>query len=73
MPTVSAFTRLHVAVTDLETEAERGLLSALLVEERQWSDTQAIVAETKKRYDMRRRKAHDKGDLRILRRPPGAR
>ena len=43
-------------MADLETEAERGLLSALLVEERQWSDTQVIVDETKKRYDMRRRK-----------------
>ena len=43
-------------MVDLETEAERGLLSALLVEERQWSDTQVIVDETKKRYDMRRRK-----------------
>ena len=41
---------------DLETEAERGLLSALLVEERQWGDTQIIVDETKKRYDIRRRK-----------------
>jgi DNA primase len=43
-------------MADLETEAERGLLSALLVEERQWSDTQVIVDETKKRYDIRRRK-----------------
>ena len=43
-------------MADLETEAERGLLSALLVEERQWSDTQIIVDETKKRYDIRRRK-----------------
>ena len=33
-------------MADLETEAERGLLSALLVEERQWSDTQIIVDET---------------------------
>jgi DNA primase len=43
-------------MADLETEAERGLLSALLVEERLWSDTQIIVDETKKRYDIRRRK-----------------
>jgi hypothetical protein len=43
-------------MADLETEAERGLLSALLVEERQWSDTQVIVNDTKKQYDMRRRK-----------------
>ena len=43
-------------MADLESEAERGLLSALLVEERQWSDTQVIVDETKKRYDIRRRK-----------------
>jgi DNA primase len=43
-------------MADLETDAERGLLSALLVEERQWSDTQIIVDETKKRYDIRRRK-----------------
>ena len=43
-------------MADLETEAERGLLSALLVEERQWSDTQVIVEDTKKRYDIRRRK-----------------
>ncbi len=34
-------------MADLETEAERGLLSALLVEERQWSDTQVIVDETR--------------------------
>jgi hypothetical protein len=43
-------------MSDLETDAERGLLSALLVEERQWGDTQIIVDETKKRYDIRRRK-----------------
>ena len=43
-------------MADLDTDAERGLLSALLVEERRWSDTQTIVDQTKKRYDIRRRK-----------------
>ena len=43
-------------MAELETDAERGLLAALLVEEREWSDTQVIVAELKKRYDIRRRK-----------------
>ncbi|HET8577945.1 MAG TPA: DNA primase [Methylomirabilota bacterium] len=37
-------------------EAERGLLSALLVEERQWVDTHSQVSELRKRYDIRRRK-----------------
>ena len=43
-------------MAEMETDAERGLLSALLVEERRWSDTQIIVDQTKKRYDIRRRK-----------------
>lgn len=43
-------------LAELESEAERGLLSSLLVEERRWSDTQMIVDQTKKRYDIRRRK-----------------
>jgi DNA primase len=37
-------------------EAERGLLAALLVEERQWVDTHSQVSELRKRYDIRRRK-----------------
>ncbi len=43
-------------MADLETDAERGLLSALLVEDRQWTDTLIIIDEHRKRYDIRRRK-----------------
>jgi hypothetical protein len=43
-------------MSQLETEAERTLLAALLVEERRASDTHAMIDELKKRYDIRRRK-----------------
>ena len=43
-------------MAELETDAERGLLSALLVEERQSSDTLVVIDQLKKRYDIRRRK-----------------
>jgi DNA primase len=43
-------------MADLASEAERELLAALLVEERRWSDTQTMIVELKKRYDIRRRK-----------------
>ena len=36
--------------------AERGLLAALLVEDRQWGDTHSHVAELKRRYHIRHRK-----------------
>jgi DNA primase len=40
----------------LEGEAEKSLLAALLLEERQWADINSQVFELKKRYDIRRRK-----------------
>ena len=43
-------------MAELETDAERGLLSALLVEDRPWTETQIVVEQIKKRYDIRRRK-----------------
>jgi len=48
--------RPEALMVDLASEAERGLLAALLVEERRSSDTQAMIGELKKRYDIRRRK-----------------
>ncbi len=48
--------RPEALMAELEGEAERGLLAALLVEERQWDDTHSQVGELKKRYDIRRRK-----------------
>jgi DNA primase len=48
--------RPEALMAELEGEAERGLLAALLVEERQWADTHSQVGELKKRYDIRRRK-----------------
>ena len=43
-------------MADLPGEAERSLLAALLVEQREWSDIHIQVTELKKRYDIRRRK-----------------
>jgi len=40
----------------LDGEAERGLLAALLVDERDWGDAHSQVLELGKRYDIRRRK-----------------
>jgi DNA primase len=37
-------------------EAERGLLAALLMEQREWTDVQNQVSDLQKRYDIRRRK-----------------
>jgi DNA primase len=37
-------------------EAERGLLAALLMEQREWTDVQNQVTDLQKRYDIRRRK-----------------
>jgi hypothetical protein len=39
----------------LDGEAERGLLAALLIEEREWGDAHSQVLELRKRYDIRRR------------------
>jgi DNA primase len=41
---------------ELPGEAERSLLAALLVEQREWSDIHIQVTELQKRYDIRRRK-----------------
>jgi DNA primase len=43
-------------MAELEGERERGLLAALLVEERKWGDTHSHVAELKRRYHIRHRK-----------------
>jgi DNA primase len=43
-------------MADLTGDRERGLLAALLVEERQWGDTHSHVAELKRRYHIRHRK-----------------
>jgi len=43
-------------MADLPGEAERSLLAALLVEQREWSDIHIQVTELQKRYDIRRRK-----------------
>ncbi|MGH7412738.1 MAG: DNA primase [Candidatus Rokuibacteriota bacterium] len=43
-------------MAELEGERERGLLAALLVEDRSWVDTHSHVAELKRRYHIRHRK-----------------
>ncbi|HSE03734.1 MAG TPA: DNA primase [Methylomirabilota bacterium] len=43
-------------MAELEGDRERGLLAALLVEDRQWGDTHSHVAELKRRYHIRHRK-----------------
>jgi len=43
-------------MADLPGEAERSLLAALLVEQREWNDIHIQVTELQKRYDIRRRK-----------------
>jgi DNA primase len=43
-------------MAELEGERERGLLAALLVEDRKWGDTHSHVAELKRRYHIRHRK-----------------
>jgi DNA primase catalytic core len=43
-------------MADLEGDRERGLLAALLVEDRKWGDTHSHVAELKRRYHIRHRK-----------------
>jgi len=43
-------------MAELPGEAERSLLAALLVEQREWSDIHIQVTELQKRYDIRRRK-----------------
>ena len=40
-------------MADLPGEAERSLLAALLVEQREWSDIHIQVTELQKRYDIR--------------------
>jgi len=41
---------------ELSGEAERSLLAALLMEQREWTDIQIQVTDLQKRYDIRRRK-----------------
>jgi DNA primase len=43
-------------MSQLAKEDERGLLAALLIEERQWEDTHSQVLELRKRYHIRRRR-----------------
>jgi hypothetical protein len=43
-------------MAELEGDRERGLLAALLVEDRKWDDTHSHVAELKRRYHIRHRK-----------------
>jgi DNA primase len=43
-------------MSELEDEAERGLLAALLMEEREWTDAHSEIFDLRKRYDIRRRK-----------------
>jgi len=43
-------------MAELPGDRERGLLAALLVEDRQWIDTHSHVAELKRRYHIRHRK-----------------
>ncbi|HYB43538.1 MAG TPA: DNA primase [Candidatus Methylomirabilis sp.] len=43
-------------LSELESEAERALLAALLIEERAWPDAHSQVAELRKRYHIRRRR-----------------
>ncbi len=48
--------RPEALMADLPGEAERGLLAALLVDDRKWVDTLSQVSELRKRYDIRHRK-----------------
>jgi hypothetical protein len=43
-------------MAELPGDRERGLLAALLVEERKWVDTHSHIAELKRRYHIRHRK-----------------
>ena len=43
-------------MADMPGDRERGLLAALLVEDRKWADTHSHVAELKRRYHIRHRK-----------------
>jgi hypothetical protein len=43
-------------MAELPGDRERGLLAALLVEDRKWGDTHSHVAELKRRYHIRHRK-----------------
>ncbi len=43
-------------MTELPGDAERSLLAALLMEQREWADVHNQVTELQKRYDIRRRK-----------------
>jgi len=43
-------------MSQLDREDERGLLAALLIEERQWHDAHSQVLELRKRYHIRRRR-----------------
>jgi hypothetical protein len=43
-------------MADMPGDRERGLLAALLVEERKWVDTHSHIAELKRRYHIRHRK-----------------
>jgi DNA primase len=43
-------------MAEMPGDRERGLLAALLVEERKWGDTHSHVAELKRRYHIRHRK-----------------
>jgi hypothetical protein len=43
-------------MAEMTGDRERGLLAALLVEERKWVDTHSHVAELKRRYHIRQRK-----------------
>ena len=43
-------------MNELDGERERGLLAALLVEEREWADAHSQVLELRKRYHIRRRR-----------------
>ncbi len=42
-------------MADLPGEAERGVLAALLLDERDWSDTQTAVAQFRNRFELKRR------------------
>ncbi len=43
-------------MSQLDGEAERGLLAAMLIEEREWGDAHSQVLELRKRYHIRRRR-----------------
>ena len=43
-------------MAELSGEAERSLLAALLLDQREWTDIHIQVTELQKRYDIRRRK-----------------